>query len=160
MHLLVKKYFHQNAVISWVKRNVRVRQPTAKTYLPKTELIGFYTKDPKKYVWNSIAKEYGLRNAFNFFLDPAIHKNFDEGVDHPTQKPLRQCIRFIHASSNEGDIVLDPFCGSGTTCVAAKLLNRKFIGMELKPKYCKISKRRVEQFSEETIDDKPSGALF
>jgi site-specific DNA-methyltransferase (adenine-specific) len=47
--------------------------------------------------------------------------------------------------SNEGDTILDPFCGSGTTCVAAKILGRKYIGIEISPVYAEIARKRVEQ---------------
>lgn len=69
VHLLIRKFFKQNAVISWVKRNVMVRQPTARTYFPKTEFVGFYTRyNEKKYTWNSIAKVFGLQKACNFCI--------------------------------------------------------------------------------------------
>jgi site-specific DNA-methyltransferase (adenine-specific) len=88
------------------------------------------------------------------------HRRVKEGTIHPTQKPLKLCAKFVYASSNENDIVLDPFCGSGTTCAAAKLLNRKFIGVELDSKYCKISRSRVGQFLVSDLDNKPRGAFF
>jgi site-specific DNA-methyltransferase (adenine-specific) len=160
VHILIKKYFVQNQIISWIKRNVMVRQPTARTYFPKTEFVGFYTKDEKKYTWNRIAKVYGLQKSCNFALDPTIHKRVGEGVNHPTQKPLKLCAKFVYASSNEGDVVLDPFCGSGTTLLAAKLLDRKFLGIELKPKYYKLSKRRIGQHSKENLSEKSKGAFF
>jgi len=50
----------------------------------------------------------------------------------------------ITMGSREGDVVLDPFCGSATSCVAAKMLNRKFIGIELSEEYHKIATQRVE----------------
>jgi len=160
VHLLIKEYFCQKQIISWVKRNVMIRQPTARNFFPKTEFIGFYTKDSKKYIWNSLAKEFGLQKACNFAMDASIHKRTNEGVEHPTQKPLKLCAKFIYASSNEGDVVLDPFCGSGTSCAAAKLLNRRFIGVEINPKYCKISESRLDQFSSEDLSDKPKWAIF
>ena len=62
---------------------------------------------------------------------------------HPCEKPLPVFELFIHASSNKDDIILDPFIGSGTTAVACKKLNRKFIGIEINPEYCKIAKKRL-----------------
>ena len=56
-----------------------------------------------------------------------------ERVGYPTQKPLKLMERIIKASSNEGDLVLDPFCGSGTTCVASESLNRRWIGIDINP---------------------------
>lgn len=63
---------------------------------------------------------------------------------HPTQKPEALLERIIRACSNEGDIVLDPFSGSGTTCFVAKKLNRKYIGIEKNKEYFDISKRRID----------------
>ena len=54
-----------------------------------------------------------------------------EATGYPTQKPVKLLKRIIQASSNEGDLVLDPFCGSGTTLVAAELLDRRYIGIDV-----------------------------
>ena len=62
---------------------------------------------------------------------------------HPTQKPLKLISHFIELLSNENDVILDPFMGSGTTGVAASKLNRKFIGIELSAEYFEISKNRM-----------------
>jgi site-specific DNA-methyltransferase (adenine-specific) len=63
---------------------------------------------------------------------------------HPTVKPIKLMSYLITMGSREGELVLDPFCGSGSTCVAAKLLNRKFIGIELDQKYHEIAEARVK----------------
>jgi site-specific DNA-methyltransferase (adenine-specific) len=63
---------------------------------------------------------------------------------HPTQKPLRICERIITASSRENDIVLVPFCGSGSECVAALKLNRRFIAFEINEGYVQLSNKRIE----------------
>ncbi len=62
---------------------------------------------------------------------PAVKKNSKESCGYPTQKPLALMERIIKASSREGDLVLDPFCGCATTCVAAERLKRKWIGIDL-----------------------------
>jgi site-specific DNA-methyltransferase (adenine-specific) len=62
---------------------------------------------------------------------------------HPTQKPLRLVRRALLASTGEGDLVFDPFCGSGTTAVAAKELNRFFVGAKLEPDYAELAARRI-----------------
>src|SRR5919107_83898 len=62
---------------------------------------------------------------------------------HPTQKPLRLVRRAIAASSREGDLVFDPFCGSGTTGVAAKELGRFFVGAEKEEEYAELAARRI-----------------
>ncbi len=66
-----------------------------------------------------------------------------ENVGYPTQKPLALLERIIRASSNEGDIVLDPFCGCATACVAAERLNRQWIGMDISDMAYKLVRERL-----------------
>ncbi len=66
---------------------------------------------------------------------------------HPTQKPLKILTQLIEYVTNPSDIVLDPFMGSGSTCVAAKRLGRTYIGVELNKEYYNISKSRIEDES-------------
>ena len=68
-----------------------------------------------------------------------------ESVGYPTQKPLALLDRIIKASSNEGDLVLDPFLGSGTTAVAAKRLNRSCIGIEINADCIEIAEQRIKE---------------
>lgn len=69
----------------------------------------------------------------------------DSGKDHPASFHIDLPTHFIKAHSNPGDTVLDPFCGRGTTCMAAQLLGRKWIGFELEEKYVKLSKEVYPQ---------------
>jgi site-specific DNA-methyltransferase (adenine-specific) len=62
---------------------------------------------------------------------------------HPTQKPLMLLERLISAASDKGDLVFDPFMGSGTTAVAAKNLGRKFVGCELDPNFISLAVKRI-----------------
>ena len=64
---------------------------------------------------------------------------------HPTQKPIGLIQEIIELTTKENDIVLDPFMGSGTTAVAAKLANRRFIGFEIDSKFCKKARSRVKK---------------
>ena len=75
---------------------------------------------------------------------PAVQMSEKKYGYHPTQKPEALLERIIKACSNPGDIVLDPFCGSGTTCYVAKKLKRRYIGIEKEKEFFNISKRRVE----------------
>ena len=72
---------------------------------------------------------------------------------HPTQKPLKVLTRMIKLSSKPGDIMLTPFAGTGSECVAAKITGRHYIGFEIDEEYCKISKERLihSQSENETI---------
>ena len=69
---------------------------------------------------------------------PFINSQSKERTGYPTQKPLALLHRIVKASSNEGDIVLDPFCGCATTCVAAQQLHRKWIGIDIEKQPVKI----------------------
>jgi site-specific DNA-methyltransferase (adenine-specific) len=64
---------------------------------------------------------------------------------HPTQKPVGLMSRAVLKSSDPGDLVLDPFAGSGTTLVAAQLLGRHAIGVEIEERYCEVAARRLRQ---------------
>ena len=68
-----------------------------------------------------------------------------ERLGYPTQKPLALLDKIIKASSNRGDIVLDPFCGCATTCIAAERLQRQWIGIDLSPKAVELVKLRLER---------------
>jgi site-specific DNA-methyltransferase (adenine-specific) len=70
---------------------------------------------------------------------------------HPTQKPLRLVRRAIAASSREGDLVFDPFCGSGTTGVAAKELGRFFVGAEREGEFAELAERRIRAAAREGV---------
>jgi len=67
-----------------------------------------------------------------------------ERVGHPTQKPLQLIERIIKVFTNENDLVVDFFAGSGTTAVACKRLNRRFVVLDNNSEYCEITKRRLE----------------
>ncbi|MEW5922849.1 MAG: site-specific DNA-methyltransferase [Candidatus Zixiibacteriota bacterium] len=67
-----------------------------------------------------------------------------ENTDHPTQKSEKLIAKLILAGSNPGDLVFDPFLGSGTTSVVAKKLNRKYLGIEMEEEYCLLAERRLE----------------
>ncbi len=75
---------------------------------------------------------------------PFLNPKAKERVGYPTQKPILLLERIIEISTDEDDIVLDPFCGSGTTLVASKLLNRKFIGIDMSKDAIEITNSRLE----------------
>lgn len=75
---------------------------------------------------------------------PYLNPKAKERVGYPTQKPLLLIERIIELASEKGDVVLDPFCGSGTTCVAAKLLDRKYIGIDKSKEAVELSISRIK----------------
>ena len=85
--------------------------------------------------------------TFNSKYDNAIYEYpFPSGKNrfHPTQKSLPLFKDLVEKHSNENDLVLDPFAGSGTTCLAAKETNRKYIGIERDENYYNLAKKRIE----------------
>ncbi len=82
----------------------------------------------------------------NFWDDLTVpFWSMEENTAHPTQKPEKLIAKLILASSDEGDIVLDPFLGSGTTSVVAKKLGRSYVGIEKDPTYCSWAEERLER---------------
>ncbi len=71
--------------------------------------------------------------------------SMSENTDHPTQKPEKLLAKIILASSNPGDVIFDPFLGSGTTAVTAKKLSRRYVGIEIDPVYCAIAMKRLHR---------------
>ena len=93
----------------------------------------------RKYLKDYKGASYG--NIWDDILPPAG----DERTGYPTQKPIALLERIIKASSDEGDIVLDPFCGCATTCIAAERLNRQWIGIDISKKAVELVKMRLKK---------------
>jgi len=98
------------------------------------EPIMLYGRIPKGH---RLSQDYILENTMNF--TKGIEKQ------HPCPKPKELMRTLVDIFSLESDTILDPFVGSGTTCVAAKILGRKYIGIEISPVYAEIARKRVEQ---------------
>ena len=104
---------------------------------------------PKTGFWPGL-KRYAAADRGNqpqnLFLEPSGFTNFSGGkerVGYPTQKPLALLERIVRASSNEGDMVLDPFCGCATACVAAEKLERQWAGIDVSPKAAELVRSRL-----------------
>ena len=93
----------------------------------------------RKYLKDYKGASYG--NIWDDILPAAG----EERTGYPTQKPLTLLERIIEASSNPGDIILDPFCGCATTCIAAESLQRQWIGIDLSVKAVELVKMRLER---------------
>ncbi len=85
----------------------------------------------------------------NFWDDISVpYWSMPENTAHPTQKPEKLLAKLILASSNPGDIVLDPFAGSGSTAVTAQKLGRRFVAIERSEQYCAWAQKRLEMAAE------------
>ena len=139
----------------------RVKGRGAKTNLVSTrEDILWYVIDEKKYTYNKISSNIkkktggmGIRNGNEYRALSNVWTDISpivpwspERVQHPTQKPLELIKRIIEIYSNKNDRVLDPFCGSGTSALASRILQRKFIGFECDETYYKISRDRIDDY--------------
>lgn len=101
----------------------------------KRKLIDYRKDPPQPYKTEKVPG-----NVWDF---ARVRYRMEEYENHPTQKPISLLERIITASSNEGDVVLDPFCGTFTTCFVAQQLKRRFIGIEIQEEYFKIGLRRL-----------------
>lgn len=132
--------------IVWYKRNAPPNL-SCRYFTHSTETIIWAAKDyESKHFFDyklmkNINKGKQMRNLWEISAPSAEEKKFGK---HPTQKPLELLKRIILASTKENDLVLDPFCGSSTTGVAAVLLNRRYIGIDLEPEYLELSVKRLE----------------
>ena len=150
--------------------------PMGKTLLPNHYGILYYTKskshkDFKFYdiryphlkcrVCNEFLKDYGGKKAQAHGFGPLLsdvwsdihrirHKKRRD--DHPCQLPVPLLERLILMTTNEGDVVFDPFVGTGTTAVAAKKLGRRYIGVDIDSEYVKISQKNVDIAKETKIN--------
>ena len=108
---------------------------SATRYGPNHDTIFFYSKS-RRYTWNQAFQIYDESNSQmptqSTWTDiPPIGTQAKERLGYPTQKPEALLERIVSASSNEGDVVLDPFCGCGTAVAAAERLNRRWIGIDI-----------------------------
>ena len=125
----IEKKFKVKNILTWVKNNTSMGDLKG-DFAPKTEFIIFFHKG---------------RKLINGKRDPNVLEfKKTRNELHPTQKPVDMTEYLIGKFSDEGDVILDPFMGSGTTGVACKNLKRNFIGMELDDDYFNIAKERIE----------------
>lgn len=126
------KYFtHSHEIVLWARKS--------------KESHHTFNYDKMK-VWNNPKdklknKDKQMRSVWSIPLIPKQEKEFGK---HPTQKPLELLNRIITSSSNEGDLILDPFSGSGTTGIVCSILNRKFIGIDSNEEYLDLAIKRFK----------------
>jgi len=123
-------------VFVWQKQAVSqiTRGRTAKGF----ELVLMFGKDDNMtFEYNNFPPNGYVPNIRTWYKTESI-------PEHHATFPLPLPLYFIQHFSKEGDLILDPFCGSGTTCVAAKMLGRHYIGIDISEKYCQIARKRIE----------------
>lgn len=163
---VLKKYFHIQNRITWQREKGRGALSNwkngmediwfatmSKDYTFNVEavksrrrVIAPYKVDGKPKDWEETL-EGNFRNTYpsNFWDDISIpYWSMPENTAHPTQKPEKLLAKLILASSNEEDIVFDPFLGSGSTSVCAKKLGRHYVGIEQNEQYCIWAEKRLE----------------
>lgn len=128
----------------------------------RKKVIAPYRVDGKPKDWIETDKgKYRDTCPSNFWDDITIpFWSMAENTAHPTQKSEKLIAKLILASSCEGDVVFDPFLGSGTTSVVAKKLQRHYLGVEIEPQYCAWAERRLEEAKSNSRIQGYSGGVF
>ena len=139
-NLACRCFTHSTETVIWARKQLTPKKKGVHTFNyedMKEENDGKQMKD----VWEFEDVEP------EFYISSVTPQSEKKEGKHPTQKPLGLLDRIIKASTNEGDLVLDPFSGSGTTGLVAKMLNRKYIGIEQEEEYLDLSIRRLEKIN-------------
>jgi len=181
--MVLKEYFHVQNRITWQREKGRGALTNWKngmediwfatnsnkyifnveTVKVRRSVIAPYKEDGKPKDWEE-TKEGRFRNTYpsNFWDDISIpYWSMPENTAHPTQKPEKLLAKLILASSNEGDVVLDPFLGSGSTSVTAKKLGRHYIGIEQNEQYCVWAEKRLHMAeTDKTIQGYADGVFW
>lgn len=118
----------------------------------RRQVIAPYRESGKPKDWEETSEgNFRMTYPSNFWDDISIpFWSMPENTDHPTQKPEKLIAKLILASSKEGDMVFDPFLGSGTTSVVAKKLKRHYCGIEINTEYCCWAEKRLEMANTDT----------
>ena len=128
----------------------------------KRKVIAPYKINGKPKDWSeSDAGNFRLTCPSNFWDDISIpFWSMPENTDHPTQKPEKLYAKLVLASSKEGDMVFDPFLGSGTASVVAKKLGRRYCGIELNEEYCLWAEKRLQMADTDSAIQGYSDGVF
>ncbi|MCA9346777.1 site-specific DNA-methyltransferase [Candidatus Saccharibacteria bacterium] len=142
--------------VVWYKRNAFPNLAGRRLTASHETLIWAHAGKKRKYTFNyDFSKSYSdksdelkaagkqMRTVWDI---PNNKERFEIALGrHPTQKPLKICKRMIELTTKEGDVVLSPFSGSGSECLAAKLTGRDYIGFEIEEEFVDLSRRRLDQ---------------
>ena len=144
--MLAKKQpmkYHENVCVFYKKQPTYNPQMTDAEVLDKRKSEGVYDCKDDGVLGSDVKAFRKLETGLRYPRSVQRFNNSDKtNIVHPTQKPVALFEYLIKTYTNEGETVLDNTMGSGTTCLAAKELNRKFIGIEKEPKYYEIACRR------------------
>ncbi len=128
----------------------------------KRKVIAPYRKNGEPKDWK-ITEQGNFRLTYpsNIWTDLTVpFWSMPENTDHPTQKPEKLIAKMVLASSNQNDVVFDPFLGSGTTIVAAKKLERRYFGIEIDREYCCLAEKRLEMAARQSTIQGYSDGVF
>ncbi len=140
-------------VVTWAKTNPPPNI-SCRFFTYSTEFVIWARKNPKKphyFNYELMKKLNGDKQMTDVWHLPAIGRWEKSCGKHPTQKPLSLLSRIIMASVPEGGWVLDPFCGSGTTGIAASLLGRRFLGIDMETAFLEMAKARREELEDKEV---------
>ncbi|AEA33602.1 DNA-methyltransferase [Hippea maritima] len=132
-------YLHQTLI--WYKKNLAggTKKRTYDFTSTYEQILNFHKGKPH------LLKKDHLSDVLEF-PQPQSNYTLDKRY-HIHQKPLKLIEYLIYVSTNENDIVFDPFAGSGTTAAAAERLGRRWVAIEIQPEYCQIAKERIRRFA-------------
>lgn len=128
---------------------------TNKRFCSRYEFVFFFTKNKKKWTFNiedvkvpSVNHrpdryKSQFKNPSDVWRIPLVSGNSPERTEHPAQYPEKLIERIIKVATNPGDVVLDPFIGSGTTAFVAKKLNRHYVGYDIYESYIRVAEKRL-----------------
>ncbi|MEH7333946.1 site-specific DNA-methyltransferase [Neobacillus drentensis] len=139
--------------ITWYKTNASPNL-SCRYFTHSTETVLWAKKSKKaKHTFNyEIMKEInGGKQMRDVWQIPTTKKSEKEFGKHPTQKPIELLKRIILSSTKEGDIILDPFNGSGTTGIVAAMLNRKYIGIDLEEEFLNLTIKRYKSLEQKQL---------
>ena len=128
----------------------------------RRKVLAPYKENGNPKDWNAEKNgNYRDTHPSNIWTDISVpFWSMPENTDHPTQKPEKLLAKIILASTNAGDLILDPFAGSGTTAVAAKKLGRDFVAIESDEQYCLLAQKRLEMAETDSSIQGFSGGVF
>ncbi len=140
--------YHLLNTVTWFKPNASPNL-SCRYFTHSSELILWASPQRGKrllhtFNYGEMKEENGGKQMRDLWVIPTPGRLEKQHGYHPTQKPLRLMERIVRAASEPGALVLDPFCGSGTTGVAAVSHGRRFLGMEMDPEYVQLARSRMD----------------